>query len=314
MNRKKRTGVVLAVTVAVLVAAAGVTVAVLRGGGSGPAAEQKSFCWGTLKHGDVAALGTHPLPRYASDEGDLKGSTLATCQVGAGLDAHGVMKQLQFSLSVGGSPSDDVWHLADDVAGVSPFRAPLTGVPGWVNQSMAGVLLPASCSARLHFGGAAYVRVQTLADQDKTWRDGTLQRRMADVLMTAATGLTRQLGCSSASFKAPATTPRLLEGHAPASGEACGLPGFGVPAKYTEQYATDGDFRLWSCALRTGSEEVHFTVTQDPYLLWLNGSGSDRRSAILKCGGRKTLVQTGSEDDGLARDFRTALAHKADCT
>ncbi|NDK29049.1 hypothetical protein FSY75_32305 [Streptomyces sp. TR1341] len=205
-------------TVAMLVAAAGVTVAVLRGGDSGPVAEQKSFCWGTLKRGDVAALSTSLLQRYASDEGDLKGSTLTVCQVRAGLDSHGVMMESQFSLSVGGSPSDDVWHLADDVAGVSPFRAPLAGVPGWVNQSMAGVLLPASCSARLHFGGAAYVRVQTLADQDKTWRDGTLQRRMAEVLMTAAMGLMRQLGCSSAFFKAPAIAPRLLEGHAPASG------------------------------------------------------------------------------------------------
>ncbi|OIK29157.1 hypothetical protein [Streptomyces malaysiense] len=300
-------------TVAVLVAAAGLTVAVLRGGDSGSPAEQKSFCWGTLKRADVAALGTRPLHRYASDEGDLKGSTLATCQVGAGLDAHGVMKQLQFSLSVGGSPSNDVWHLADDVAGVSPFRAPLAGVPGWVNRSMAGVLLPASCSARLHFGGAAYVRVQTLADQDKAWRDSTLQRRMADVLMTAATGLTRQLGCPSAAFKATAAAPRLLEGHAPASGEACGLPGFSVPAKYTQQYATDGDFRLWSCALRAGDEEAHFTVTQDPYLLWLNGSGSDRSSTTLNCDGKKTLVQTGSENDALARSFRTALARRAGC-
>ncbi|TWV36123.1 hypothetical protein FRZ03_26080 [Streptomyces misionensis] len=304
----------MASAVALVLVAAGVVVAVLRGGdGGGSAKRQSTFCWGTLKRDDVAALSAPSLDRYASEEGDLKGTGLAICQVGAGLDAHGAMKQPQFWLSVGAARDADVWATADKVAGVSPFRAPLAGVPGWVNKSMTGVLLPASCAGRLNVGGPAYVQLKTLGDQDRTWRDGALQKRMTDVLMTAAVTLTRQLGCAETSFKAPGTTPRLLEKHAPAAGRACGLPGFGVPAKYTEEYVTEGDFRLWSCALRAGSDEAHFTVTQDPYLVGLDDSGSTAWSATLECDGGKTLVQTGSEDEALARDFRAAVTRAAGC-
>ncbi|PZH15842.1 hypothetical protein C1I97_07510 [Streptomyces sp. NTH33] len=296
------------------VATAGVIVGVLRGGGDGsPAAEQSAFCWGALKRGDVAALSVHPLQRYASDEGNLKGSTRADCQVGAGLDAHGVMKQTQFRLSVGGAPVNTVWYMADDVAGVSLVRAPIAGVPGWINRSMAGVLLPASCTGKLQFGNPVYVRLQVEDDQDETWRDGTLQKRMTDVLMTAATGLTRQLGCSETTFASPDTAPRLLEEHAPAAGKACGLPGFTAPVRFSKEYVTEGDFRLWSCSLGTGADAVHFTVTQDPYLVFLNTTGSAHRHAVLTCGGKRTLVQTDTQDTDLARSFRTAVAHRANC-
>ncbi|MGW0880609.1 hypothetical protein [Streptomyces sp. NPDC002671] len=316
MTNRRKTAILAAVAVAVLVTAVGVTVSVLRGGGDdGPAAEQHAFCWGTLKHGDVAALSVHPLERYASDERDLKGSVLADCQVGAGLNAHGAMRQPQFRLTVDGSANaDDVWNLADEVAGVSPFRGPIAGVPGWVNKTMAGVLLPARCAGKLAFGSPAYVRLEAEGDQEGAWRDGKLQQRMTDVLMTAATGLAHRLGCSEASFKAPATAPRLLARHAPAAGKACGLPGFRVPAKYTEEYVTEDGFRLWSCSLGTGSDAPHFTVTQDPYLVRLNSSGADPWSTTLKCAGKQTLVQAGTDDKALARDFRAAVARKGNCT
>ncbi|MGW0764418.1 hypothetical protein [Streptomyces sp. NPDC002676] len=319
MNGRKA-GIVVAVAAAVaVVAVAAVTVLWPDGNGNGSKAQQSAFCWGTLKRDDVAALSVRPLSRYASDEGDLHGSTRADCQVGAGLDAHGVMKRLQFRLTVGGSPENGVWATADDVAGVSPFRAPIAGVPGWVNRSMAGVLLPASCSDRLRFGGAAYVQVKAEGDQDATWRDGALQKRMTDVLMTAATGLARQLGCSEPSFKAPAAAPRLLARHSPAAGKACGLPGFRAPAKYTEEYVTEDGFRLWSCSLGTGTstgtggDEVHFTVTQDPHLVRLNDSGAGPWSTTLKCAGKQTLVQAGTDDKALAQEFRTAVARKGSC-
>ncbi|MFJ9821458.1 hypothetical protein ACIRU3_40670 [Streptomyces sp. NPDC101151] len=313
MRKTATVKVVLVVAALLVMATVGLACTMLRGDGS-PTAEQTVFCWGTLKRGDVAALSVHSLQRYASNEGDLKGTTRADCEVGAGLNEHGAMKQPQFRLTVDGSPMIDVWYMADDVAGVSPFRAPIAGVPGWVNRSMAGVLLPASCSGKLQFGSPLYVRLKAEDDQKATWRDGTLQKRMADVLMTSATRLTLQLGCSNASFKTSAAAPRLLEKHAPTAGKACGLPGFSTPAKYTEEYVAEGDFRLWSCSLRAGSEELHFTVTQDPYLIWLNGSESGPWSKTLKCDGRQTLVQTGSDDAALTRSFRTAVARKGNCT
>ncbi|MEU0115448.1 hypothetical protein ABZ137_17400 [Streptomyces bobili] len=302
---------------AVAVVVAGVIIAVLRGqADDGPTAEQSAFCWGTLKRGDVAALSVHPLPRYASDEADLEGSWRADCKVGAGLDTHGVMQQLQFQLSVGGSLDvTDVWYTADNVAGVSPYRAPITGVPGWVNQSMAGVLLPASCASKLQFASPAYVRLKAMDDQEETWQDGTLQKRMTDVLMTAASGIARQLGCSEASFKAPDTAPRLLQERTVTPGKACGLPGFTV-TQATKEYATDGDFRLWSCSLGSGTDAVYFTVTQDPYLVSLNALESlvsDRRSTVLTCEGKQTLVQAGTDDTGLIQSFRAAVTRKAGC-
>ncbi|WEO97573.1 hypothetical protein A6P39_028115 [Streptomyces sp. FXJ1.172] len=313
----KRT--ITAIVAAVLVAAVGVTVAVLRGGkDSGTAAQRSSFCWGTLKHTDVAALSVRPLRRYASDEGDLKGSRRADCEVGAGLDSHGAMQEPQFRLSVGGTPVTSVWTMADAVAGVSAVRAPIAGVPGWVNRTMAGVLLPARCSGELGSGSAPYVRLEAEGGQDQAWQDGTLQRRMADVLMTAATGLARQLGCADAAFRAPGTAPRLLTKQAPAAGKACALPGFGAPAKYTEQYVTGGGFRLWSCTLGTGGgaegDQAHLTVTQDPYLVALNATDPAAGSVTLKCGGRQTLVQTGTDDRELARGLRAALARAAGCS
>lgn len=310
----KRT--IMAIVAAVSVAAVGITVALLRGGGDGgTASEQSSFCWGTLGHADVAALSVHPLQRYASDEGDLKGSQRADCEVGGGLNSHGAMKEPQFRLSVGGTPVTGVQAMADDVAGVSEVRAPIAGVPGWVNRTMAGVLLPARCSGKLSFGNPPYVRVEAEGDQDQAWHDGTLQRRMTDVLMTAATGLARRLGCAEASFQAPGTTPRLLDRHVPATGKACALPGFHVPAKYTEQYVTEDGFRLWSCTLGTGTggDQAHFTVTQDPYLVALSATGPAAGSATLKCGGTQTLVQPGTDDKALARDFRAALARAGGC-
>ncbi|MGV9286248.1 hypothetical protein [Streptomyces sp. NPDC003719] len=308
---RRGTWAVVAVALAVVV---GAVVAVARGGDDGkPAAEQSAFCWGTLERGDVAALSVHPLQRYASDEADLENTTRADCRVGAGPDAHGVMERPQFRLSVGSMPASDVWHLAEDVAGVSPVRAPIAGVPGWVNRSMAGVLLPAPCAGELRSGGTAYVGLEVEADQDETWRDGTLQKRMTDVLMTAATGLTHRLGCADDAFGTTGPAPRLLAERAPAAGGACGLPGFEAPAEYTTEYVTPGDFRLWSCSLGTEADAPHFTVTQDPYLVSLDGTRTGPWSAVLTCGGKPTLVQSASGDADLARAFRAAVARKAHC-
>lgn len=317
MNRK-RVRIVVAATLALAVVAAGAVFAVLRGKNDGSPTEQSAFCWGTLARGDVTALSVSPVQRYSSEEGTLNKGVPSLCQVGEGLDSNGGKRRVEFQIMVTRLGSGkDVWHMADDIAGVSDVRAPIPGVPGWANKRTAGVLLPLSCRSKLGVGGAAYMQLNAESDQEDSWRDGRLQKRMADVLMKAATGLARQLGCSEPSFKSHDQVPHLLQEQTVDTAEACGLPGFTAPAKATKEYVTGGDFRLWSCSLGSGTDATHFTVTQDPLLLALHDAAavtSGRDSDLLTCGGKKTLVQDDSGDSELEREFRVAVARRGNCS
>ncbi|MCT2546444.1 MULTISPECIES: hypothetical protein [Streptomyces] len=326
MNRK-RARIVVAAALAVAVVAAGAAFAVLRGKNDGSPTEQTAFCWGTLARGDVTALSVSPVQRYSSEEGPLNKGVPSLCQVGEGLDSNGGNRRVEFRMMVTGLGSGkDVWHMADDIAGVSDVRAPIPGVPGWANKRTAGVLLPLSCRGKLGVGGAAYMQLNAEGDQEDSWRDGRLQKRMTDVLMKAATGLARQLGCSEPSFKSHDQVPHLLQEQTVDTAEVCGLPGFTAPAKAAtatkaakaaKEYVTGGDFRLWSCSLGSGTDATHFTVTQDPLLLALHDAAavtSGRDSDLLTCGGRKTLVQDDSGDSELEREFRAAVARRGDCS
>ncbi|WP_198537105.1 MULTISPECIES: hypothetical protein [unclassified Streptomyces] len=180
------------------------TVALVVGGGtlalslrgSGEAAPQTSFCWGGLTREDVSALTVEPRERYASEENGAADSGPAHREVDD-----------EFTLTIESLRSaGSVWGTADEVAAESPVRAPIPDVPGWVNRTYAGALLPADCAdcADALARPTPYLRIQVTNDQEDTWRNGALQQRMAAVLTTAADRLTETHGCSG---PAPGTPP-----------------------------------------------------------------------------------------------------------
>ncbi|MFE7459051.1 hypothetical protein [Streptomyces sp. NPDC057554] len=261
----------------------------LRGGDE--AAPQTSFCWGSLTRDDVSALVVEPRERYTSRENDAAETLLSFCDV-----------DNEFTLTIESLHSaESVWGTADEIAAVSPVRAPIPGAPGWVNRTFAGVLLPTDCADALA-KSAPYLQIQATNDQEKTWRNGALQKRMAAVLTTAADRLAGTLGCSgTAPTTSPGSAPPVLEHEAMDPTRACGIKGF-APLKASAtagftQAVTGGDFRLWSCALGSSDEDrhslVHFTVTQEPALVERHRADNKDRSALLTCAGRPTLVQVG---------------------
>ncbi|MGW5065998.1 hypothetical protein ACWEQJ_07740 [Streptomyces cyaneofuscatus] len=281
---------ILAAAAAVALLAGGGALALSLRGGDEPA-RQTSFCWGSLTREDVSALTVEPRERYTSRETEVAASRLSYCDVDD-----------EFTLSLESLHSaESVWGTADEVAAASPVRAPIPGAPGWVNRTYAGVLLPTDCADALA-KAAPYLQIQATNDQEETWRDGALQKRMATVLTTAADRLTGKLGCSGpAPATPPGTAPPVLEREELDPARACGIEGF-APLKPSavagfSQAATGGDFRLWSCAIGAGDDDsdnlVHFTVTQEPALVERHGADDKDRSALLTCAGRPTLVQVG---------------------
>ncbi|MEU1277250.1 hypothetical protein [Streptomyces sp. NPDC005805] len=327
MNSSRAKAAVAAAAVGALVATGVVVLTVARG--EEPAPPQTSFCWGTLTSDDVSALGVEPRQEYTSREVALRDSARPYCDVAD-----------EFTLTVDSVISaTDVWRTADEVAAESPFRAPIAGVPGWVNRSYAGVLLPAACGRELGQAGAPYLQLDATNDQEDVWKDGVLQKRMTDVLMKAAVGLTKELGCAAGNFASPRTAPRLLRNDGLDDGNACGLRGFsplsnGPSGPTAIQYATaPDDFRLWSCAIGSSDDPwkgiVHFTATQDPRLVGLYGadSGGKEPRALLTCEGKPTLLEMGHffggadapargilrEDMDLFEGFVEAVTDQAGC-
>ncbi len=284
-----RTKILAAAAAVALLAGGGALALSLRG--SDEPAPQTSFCWGSLTREDVSALTVEPRERYTSRETAVTTSRLSYCDV-----------DHEFTLSLESLHSaESVWGTADEVAAESPVRAPIPGAPGWVNRTYAGVLLPSACADALA-KPAPYLQIQATNDQEDTWRDGALQKRMATVLTTAADRLTGTLGCSGPAPATPlGTAPPVLEREELDPARACGIEGF-APLKPPavagfSQAATGGDFRLWSCAIGAGDDDsdnlVHFTVTQEPALVERHGADDKDRSALLTCAGRPTLVQVG---------------------
>ncbi|MGW9301118.1 hypothetical protein ACWHA3_09875 [Streptomyces cyaneofuscatus] len=281
---------ILAAAAAVALLAGGGALALSLRGGDEPA-PQTSFCWGSLTREDVSALTVEPRERYTSRETAVATSRLSYCDVDD-----------EFTLSLESLHSaESIWGTADEVAAASPVRAPIPSAPGWVNRTYAGVLLPTDCADALA-KPAPYLQIQATKDQEDTWRDGALQKRMATVLTTAAERLTGTLGCSGPAPATPAgSAPPVLEREELDPARACGIEGF-APLKPSAvagftQSATGGDFRLWSCAIGVGDDVsdsvVHFTVTQEPILVERHRADNENRSALLTCAGRPTLVQVG---------------------
>ncbi|SCK56698.1 MULTISPECIES: hypothetical protein [unclassified Streptomyces] len=306
--RTRRTKTVAAAAVARLVG--GGTLALsLRG--SGEAAPQTSFCWGGLTREDVSALTVEPRERYASEENGAADSGPAHCEVDD-----------EFTLTIESLRSaGSVRGTADEVAAESPVRAPIPGVPGWVNRTYAGALLPADCADALA-GPTPYLRIQVTNDQEDTWRNGALQQRMSAVLTTAADRLTETHGCSGPAPGTPpgAGAPTLLEHEELDPARACGLEGF-APLRASadggfRQAVTGGDLRLWSCVLAASDEDrhslVHFTVTQEPALVAVHRADDQGRSTLLTCAGRPTLVQVGHFSGRKEGRRRDALRPDAD--
>lgn len=300
---------ILAGTAAVALLVGGGALALSLRGGDEPA-PQTSFCWGSLTREDMSALIVEPRERYTSMETAVTARTLAYCHVDD-----------EFTLSLESLHSaESVWGTADEVAAESPVRAPIPGAPGWVNRTYAGVLLPADCADALA-KPAPYLQIQATNDQEDTWRDGALQKRMATVLTTAADRLTGTLGCSGpAPATPPGTAPPVLEREELDPARACGIEGF-APLKPSAtagfaQSATAGDFRLWSCAIGAGDDDsdslVHFTVTQEPALVERHRADNEDRSALLTCAGTPTLVQVGHFFGQKERPGRTDLRPDAD--
>ncbi|MEV4875004.1 hypothetical protein [Streptomyces cyaneofuscatus] len=284
-----RTKILAAATAAALLAGGGALALSLRGGDE--PAPQTSFCWGSLTREDVAALTVEPRERYTSRETAETAPRLSYCHV-----------DHEFTLTLESLHSaESVWGTADEVAAESSVRAPIPGAPGWVNRTYAGVLLPSACADALA-KPAPYLQIQATNDQEDTWRDGALQKRMATVLTTAAERLTGALGCPEpAPATPPGTAPPVLEREELDPARACGIEGFAplkpsAAAGYT-QAVTGGDFRLWSCAIGATDDDhgslVHFTVTQEPTLVERHRADDKDRSALLTCAGRPTLVQVG---------------------
>ncbi|MFF2721214.1 hypothetical protein [Streptomyces sp. NPDC058011] len=249
------------------------------------------LCWSSLNREDVSALTVEPRERYTSTETEAADTALSYC--------HG---EDEFTLTLDSPHSaESVWGTADEVAAESSVRAPIPGAPGWANRTYAGILLPTDCADALA-KPAPYLQIQATNDQEDTWRDGALQKRMAAVLTTAADRLTGSLGCSGpAPATPPGTAPPVLERQALDNTQACGIKGF-VPLRASAtagftQAVTGGDFRLWSCVLGATDEDrdslVHLTVTQEPVLVERHRADDEDRSALLNRAGRPTLVQLG---------------------
>ncbi|ONI52956.1 MULTISPECIES: hypothetical protein [unclassified Streptomyces] len=206
---------ILAAAAAVALLAGGGALALSLRGGDEPA-PQTSFCWASLTREDVSALTVEPRERYTSRETAVTTSRLSYCDVDG-----------EFTLSLESLHSaESVWGTADEVAAASPVRAPIPGAPGWVNRRYAGVLLPTDCADALA-KPAPYLQIQATNDQEDTWRDGALQKRMATVLTTAADRLTGTLGCSGPTpATPPGTAPPVLEREELDPARACGIEGF----------------------------------------------------------------------------------------
>lgn len=284
----------IAAVVGVVVVIAGALVfAFMRG--EDEAAPQSSFCWGTLSADDVATLSPKPFKRYGSKEHGPKRSRSCWVYVDD-------RKYYEFSLEIRDVDEGmGVWQTADEVAAESSWRAPISGAPGWVNTTYAGVLLPVPCARSLGIPGSSYLQVHVMDDQEEAWRDGEVQKRMTDVLMKSAANLTRQLGCAETPYTSPPETPRLLTPRPVDPAKACGLPGFAPltsPGTSFQEYVTSGDLRLWSCAIAPAGDELivrHLTVTQDPTVIATSRRDGRSRAdeALLTCEGIPTLLQLG---------------------
>ncbi|PWS48610.1 hypothetical protein DKT74_02525 [Streptomyces sp. ZEA17I] len=252
-----------------------------------------------------------PSGRYTSEENGAADSGPAHCEVDD-----------EFTLTIESLRSaGSIWGTADEVAAESPVRAPIPGVPGWVNRTFAGALLPADCADALA-KPTPYLQIQVTNDQEDTWRSGALQQRMSAVLTTAADRLTETHGCSGPAPGTPpgAGAPTLLEHEELDPARACGLEGF-APLRASadggfRQAVTGGDLRLWSCVLAASDEDrhslVHFTVTQEPALVAVHRADDQGRSTLLTCAGRPTLVQVGHFSGRKEGPRRDALRPDAD--
>ncbi|WP_327414138.1 hypothetical protein [Streptomyces sp. NBC_01233] len=324
---RRRTGLIAALAVAVL-AAGTIVFGVLRGGGTDQAGSD-SFCWGLLTREDVAAFSSHPAERYTENTNQFEDPSLSYCGVGPA--GGGTELSLDIKHVIGG---DSIWRAADDIAAESPFRSPIAGVPGWVNATYAGRLLPASCARALGKGAWPYLQVHA-GDRKNTAKDGVQQQKLVHVLATATTRLAAKLGCTAGQESTPpADAPKLLEPRPLDPAAACGLPGFAPLAstdKPFQEYVTPGDFRLWSCSFGPAGD-VHglrnVTVTQDPEVLAMTDEDTSAQygEARLTCGGKPTLLQLGRTDEAPPGDgplrtdaeilagFRDAVARQAHCT
>lgn len=306
-------GLIAALALTVLVAGA-VAFALTRG--EKGAAPQTSFCWESLAKDDVALLSPKSYKRYESKEDDLKERPSAGCLV-YGDDT----KYPEFQLKVQGVDEGmGVWPTADEAAAESLVRAPIDGVPGWVNRSYAGVLLPASCSRGMGFKRWPYLQIHPVGDQEKVWKDGLVQKRMIDVLMKSAAHLTTRLGCAEIPFGSPGESPKLLTARPIDRAKACGLPGFDPFTSddfSIEEYVTQGDLRLWSCAISAKGEKGlrNLTATQDPTLIAVSRRAADAgggNQALLTCAGKPTLLQLNTPFTDSAKNSAAAKALRPD--
>ncbi|MFD7556743.1 hypothetical protein ACFV9E_19685 [Streptomyces sp. NPDC059835] len=310
-SRRNR-AVVAALAGAVLVATA---VFAFTRGGEEPAS-QAGFCWESLAEDDVAALSPKPFKRYESQEDDLKNRPSATCRV-YGDDR----KYAEFYLRFGGVDEGmGVWRTADEVAAESVVRAPIDGVPGWANRTYAGVLLPASCARGAAIRGWPYLQINVGDHQGDVWKDGLVQKRMTDVLMTSAAHLTARLGCAEIPFGSPGESPKLLTARPTDRAKACGLPGFDPLTSDDfgiEEYVTQGDLRLWSCAISAKGEKGlrNLTATQDPTMIAVSrskGAASGGNEALVTCAGKPTLLQLDTPFTDTAKNSAAAKALRPD--
>ncbi|MER7852339.1 hypothetical protein ABTZ98_07230 [Streptomyces bacillaris] len=280
--------------------------------GAARPAPQTSFCWGGLTREDVSALTVEPRERYASEENGAADSGPAHCEVDD-----------EFTLTIESLRSaGSVRGTADEVAAEAPVRAPIPGVPGWVNRTYAGALPPADCADALA-GPTPYLRIQVTNDQEDTWRNGALQQRMSAVLTTAADRLTETHGCSGPAPPRDSTRGR---GPDPARTRGAG-PRPGVRPRRIRPVEGIGRRRIpagrdrgrpppLSCVLAASDEDrhslVHFTVTQEPALVAVHRADDQGRSTLLTCAGRPTLVQVGHFSGRKEGRRRDALRPDAD--
>ncbi|WP_081238797.1 hypothetical protein [Streptomyces viridosporus] len=112
-----------------------------------------------------------------------------------------------------------------------------TDLPGMVSASRAWLALPQSCVGRpgSRLGGATVVDValgehdfDTPSDYDEEDRDA-----MTRVIVDAANGVIRELGCTGA-YRAPEKLPDLPHWDDVQPGAFCGVKGLELPARYRE--------------------------------------------------------------------------------
>ncbi len=185
------------------------------------------------------------------------------------------------------------------------YQLPMgSGINGWVGYDTAAVWLPDSCTSKTKIkNGPLQITATFDGDQKKKWGVEETRKRVSQVLMKSAIGVTRHLGCFDESFAKlkPSPEPRMENRAHP--GSTCDLPGFSPFQQESStttfpEVLSGHDYRMWSCALRPDNDHsdafIAFSITNNPQLI----GDYEKQKSVAKPAGTSPHGQNTRADAG----------------